>query len=368
MSNDAGLDRVRWMRRALELSQRALGNTAPNPPVGAVLVRDGQLLGEGWTQPAGSDHAEVMAIAAARAAGHDPKGATMVVTLEPCCHQGRTAPCTTAILDAGIARVVVGIVDPFPPMRGKGLEALRGKGVDVVLGVEAEACSRSMRGFLKSVNEGVPEITAKVASSLDGRIATAAGESKWITSEDARDQGHRLRAANDAILVGIGTVLADDPALTCRLPDVDRSPVPVILDSQLRIPDTAKVLQGPRRAQIFCVPSAPRREIPNADVWRVMPGPDRRPDVVAVARQLARIGLHRVLVEGGGTVLRSFVDAKLVDTLEVFVAPMAVPGGIPWLGGAAIEHLADAVRAELREVGRVGPDAHLTLDLRYGDD
>jgi diaminohydroxyphosphoribosylaminopyrimidine deaminase/5-amino-6-(5-phosphoribosylamino)uracil reductase len=350
------------MALALLQSERALGNTAPNPPVGAVLVRDGVVIGAGCTQPAGSHHAEVMALADCVERGHSPRGATLYVTLEPCRHHGRTPPCTDAIVAAGVSRVVVGVKDPFPPMRGASLEQLRGEGVAVAL-LDDPACEARIRGFARAVTDGLPEVVAKVATSLDGRIATASGESRWITSEPAREDGHRLRARCDAVLVGIGTVLADDPRLTVRLPGVDRAPVPVVLDSALRIPDDAAVLQGPRRALVYCTPDAPERGL-SATVVRVEPGADGRPDVTAIARDLVKRGLHRVLVEGGGTVIRSFVDAGLLDELHVYLAPLALPGGRPWLGGQRLVSLADAPAFALVRHEVLGPDVHLTYSAR----
>jgi diaminohydroxyphosphoribosylaminopyrimidine deaminase/5-amino-6-(5-phosphoribosylamino)uracil reductase len=346
------------LARALDLSARALGNTAPNPPVGALVVRDGTVLGEGHTQPAGSHHAEVMALRDCAARGHDPRGATMYVTLEPCRHHGRTPPCTDAIVGAGIARVVVGVKDPFPPMRGASLAQLRESGVAVTL-LDDPACAERIRGFARAVTEGLPEVIAKAATSLDGRIATASGESRWITSEAARLDGHRLRAECDAVLVGISTVVADDPRLTCRAPGVDRAPVPVVLDTHLRIPDDAAVLRGPRRALVYCGPDAPERAL-EATVVRVELDAEGRPDVTAVARDLVKRGLHRVLVEGGGTVIRSFVDAGLLDELHLYLAPLALPGGRPWLGGPRITALRDAPRFEILGTEVLGPDLHLT--------
>lgn len=352
------------MALALQCSEAALGNTAPNPPVGAVLVKDGAVIGMGYTQPAGSHHAEVMALRDCLAHGHDPRGATMFVTLEPCRHHGRTPPCTDAIVAAGLSRVVVGVKDPFPAMRGASLQQLRDEGLEVVL-LDDPACGERIRGFARSVTEGLPEVIAKVACSLDGRIATASGESRWITSEPARADGHRLRASCDAVLVGIGTVLADDPRLTVRLPGVDRAPVPVVLDSTLRLPDDALVMHGPRRALVYCTPEAPERALP-ATVVRVEPGTDGRPDVAAVARDLVKRGLHRVLVEGGGTVIRSFVDAGLLDELHLYLAPMALPGGRPWLGGQRLTSLTEAPRFALLGHEGLGPDLHLTYAVATG--
>lgn len=347
-----------FMARALALSAAALGNTAPNPPVGAVLVRDGAVLGEGFTQPAGSHHAEVMALRDCAARGHDPRGATMYVTLEPCRHHGRTPPCTDALVAAGVARVVVGVKDPFPPMRGASLAQLREAGLAVTL-LDDPACGRRIRGFARAVTEGLPEVLGKAAASLDGRIATASGESKWITSEAARADGHRLRSTCDAVVVGIGTVVADDPRLTVRLPGIERSPVPVVLDTHLRIPDDAAVLRGPRRALVYCGPDAPERTL-SATVVRVALDGDGRTDARAVARDLVTRGLHRALVEGGGAVIRSFLDAGLLDEIHLYLAPLALPGGRPWLGGQRLSALAAAPRFEIEATEALGPDLHVT--------
>lgn len=365
MSADA-----QWMNRALDLAEQALGRTAPNPAVGAVVVRDGAVLGEGWTRPAGGRHAEVVALQDCAAHGADPQGATMYVTLEPCCHHGRTPPCTDAILAAGVRRVVVGVLDPFPAMQGKGLQQLRDAGVEVELGVDEARCMRQILGFARSVSWGLPEVTSKAAVSADGHIATAQGESQWITGPQARQDGHHLRARHDAILVGIHTVLADDPRLTTRLPsDATQAspldPVPVVLDTHLRCPDAARLLGSSRRAVLVCGPDAPARTFDHADVVRVALGSDGRVDAEAALRALAERGLHRVLVEGGGEVHRSLFDAGLVDTLHLYVAGVLVPGGRPWMGGGPLGALADAVRLTLQEVHRLGGDVRLTYHLGH---
>ncbi len=346
---------------ALGLARRALGTTAPNPPVGAVLVRDGRVIGEGWTRPPGGPHAEVVALADARARGEDPRGATMVVTLEPCCHHGRTPPCTDAILAAGIERVVVGVVDPYPPMRGKALELLRGAGVQVTLGVGEQDCSRVALGFRRVVEGGLPEVTLKVATSLDGKLATAAGESQWITGEQARADVHRERAMHDAVLVGSGTVRSDDPALTCRV-DGGRDPVPVVLDTELKIPAAARLLKSSRRAVIVCADDAPDRAL-DADVVRV-PRAGEGVDLRAALRALGERGLHRVMVEGGGRVHRALLDADVVDTVLVYVAGMVIPGGQSWLAGSPIARLADAPRFGAPDITALGDDVRLRYPIR----
>lgn len=356
-----------WMERALALARGALGRTSPNPAVGAVIIRDGAVLGEGWTQPPGGEHAEIVALRRCREAGHDPRGATMYVTLEPCCHHGRTGPCSDALVDAGIARLVVGTLDPWPAMRGRSLSTLRAHGIDVTLGVARDACERQILGFARSVASGLPEVTAKAGISADGHIATASGESQWITGALAREAGHRLRASHDAILVGIGTVLADDPRLTCRVPDLApaNDPVPVVLDSRLRIPADARLFRGTRRALVLCVDDAPERELP-ATIVRLPASDDGRVDAEAALRAIVERGLHRVLVEGGGEVHRTLLDRGLVDELHLFVAGAIVPGGRSWVGGPAIERLSDAIRMELQSARAVGTDAELVFRLRHG--
>ncbi len=352
----------RWMDRAVALASRGLGTTAPNPAVGAVIVRESALLGEGWTQPVGGPHAEVMALADARARGHEPRGATMYVTLEPCRHHGRTPPCTDAILAAGITRVVVGVVDPFPPMRGASLAQLREAGVEVTLGPRADACAALVRGFTRAITVGLPEVTVKAAASANGCIATHTGESQWITGEVARLDGHALRASHDAVLVGIGTVLADDPRLTVRgVPGTEARPI--VLDSGLRTPADARVLQHPRRPLLLCAEDAPERVL-DADIVRVPRGPGGL-DVEASLRAAARAGLHRVLVEGGGQVIRSLIDARLVDTLHLYLSGVLIPGGLPWLGGAPLSALADAPRLGRPEVTALGDDLRLTWKLPH---
>ena len=345
----------RWMRRAIELAAGGLGTTAPNPTVGAVLVRDGVVLGEGHTQPVGGPHAEVVALAAARDAGHDVAGATLYSTLEPCRHHGRTPPCTDAIVAAGVSRAVVGVVDPFPEMQGRGIEVLRDAGLDVLVGVEHEACADLVRGFVRVNQGGLPEVTAKVAITLDGRIADYQGKSKWITGEAARAHGHLQRARHDAILVGIGTALADDPRLTCRTGGTD--PVPVVLDSRLRLPASAKLLSSSKPALVYAAHDAPSRD-PGAEVVRVDAG-EGGLDVRAVLQDLGARGLHRVLVEGGAQVHRSLLDADVVDTLLVYVAGTWLPGGRPWVAGAAA-NLAGARRMVPREPQVLGSDVLLT--------
>ena len=349
------------MGLALAQAHRALGRTAPNPSVGAVVVRDGEVLGAGRTQPVGGNHAEVEAIRDAHRRGHaDLRGATMYVTLEPCCHWGRTPPCTDLIVKEGLGRVVVGVVDPYPPMQGKGLARLRAAGVEVALGIRADEAAATVLGFTRTLTEGLPEVTLKAASSLDGNLATRTGESQWITGEEARADGHGLRASHDAIVVGIGTALADDPRLTCRAKD-GKDPVPVVLDTELRLPLKARLLTAGAPPVVICAEDAPHRQLP-ADILRVPRARGRRGvDVEAALRQLARRGLHRVLVEGGGQVHRSILDEGLADTLHLYLSGALLPGGRSWLGGAPVDRLGDATRLPgPPDVRTFGPDVRLS--------
>ena len=343
-----------WMAQALDLARNALGRTGTNPAVGTVIVQGDRVTARGWTQPPGHDHAEPHALH--QLAPGAARGATLYVTLEPCCHHGRTPPCTDAILRAGIARVVVGTVDPFPLVSGRGIAQLRAAGVQVDVGVLEAACKRMNLGFLRVVAGGLPEVTLKAAVSLDGRIASEAGASQWITGPEARAAGHRLRSEHDAILVGVGTVLADDPALTARPVDRDPSePLRVVLDTALRTPADAKVLGA--RCLIFSA-SAGRRGPSEVVAAPVGPG---GLDLVAVLRELAERGVRRVLVEGGGRVSRSFFDAGLVDRLELYTAGIVLAGGPGFVGGPGFP-LEGAPRLRRIAMRTVGDDVWTTWE------
>lgn len=346
------------MRRCVELARKAEGRTAPNPMVGAVVVKDGEVIGEGWHAMAGEAHAEPDSLEKATS---DPAGATMYVNLEPCCHHGRTPPCTDAILQAGISRVVVGMVDPNPIVAGKGIALLRAAGVDVEVGIEERACRELNAGYLKAMNRGLPRVWLKVAATLDGRIADAQGNSQWITSEAARRVVHQLRDGMDAVLVGSGTLLSDDPALTTRI-EGGQDALPVVMDSQLRCPSGAKVLQSSRRAVIYCAEDAPQRDL-NADIVRVR-STDMGLDLEAVLRDLVERGVHNLLVEGGGGVHRSFLQSGLADRLLLFMAPRVLAGGPGFVGGTPLG-LGEGYSFRLIGSRKVGPD--MLLDFEVDD-
>lgn len=354
-----------FMHRALELARKAQGRTSPNPPVGAVIVRDGRIVGEGHTQPAGSWHAEVMAL---RQAGDEARGATMYVTLEPCCHYGRTPPCTEAIVAAGVAEVHAAMIDPNSLVGGNGLSELEAAGIRVVLG-EGEAEAREItEGFVKFVTNGLPFFTLKWAMSIDGKIATQTGDSKWITGEAARAVAHHLRDSSDAIMVGVNTVITDDPQLTVRVdtgrPQRERGPLRIVVDSAGRIPLNAKVL-GPELANSTVVATTEamsvtmRQEIAQrgAEVL-VLPERRGRVDLTALAKLLASRSIVNVMVEGGGTLLAAMIEAGLADKLFAFVAPKIIGGeNAPSpVGGIGVNVVNDAIRLSRARIERVGDD------------
>jgi diaminohydroxyphosphoribosylaminopyrimidine deaminase/5-amino-6-(5-phosphoribosylamino)uracil reductase len=364
------------MRLALAQARRALGRVFPNPAVGAVVVRGERVLGRGFTQPPGGSHAEVVALErAARRHGREAlRGGSLAVTLEPCSHRGRTGPCTQALRDARLARLYIGHVDPHPEVSGRGIRQLRRAGLHVrVGGLEAE-CRDQHRGFVSVQRRGRPFVTLKLAASLDGRIATAAGESRWVTSDSSRAFVHRLRERTDAILIGSSTVLADDPELTARRDGrTVHRPVRVLLDSRLRVPVRARLYRrsDAQRSWVLTrksVPAARRRAV-SATGARLLSLPARsgRVDLRAALARLAHEGLTSVLVEGGGGLAAALVQAGLVDEVHWFVAPKLLGGdGRAALGPLGLGRLARAPRLEVSKLQRHGPDWHFTARLRPG--
>lgn len=331
----------RHMRTALALSRRGLGNVWPNPAVGSVVLGpDGSVVGRGWTQPGGRPHSEAIALERAGAAA---KGGTIYVTLEPCNHYGKTPPCTEAIIAAGIARVVGTLEDPDPRVSGTGYDRLRQAGISVELGLMAAEARQANAGFFSRLNRGRPWVTLKMAISMDGRIALASGESQWITCPEARQIAHQLRAENDAILVGIGTVMADNPQLTCRLPGfVGRQPVRVVLDGKDRIPTGAAILSQD-------APTWTDRDLGN--------GAGQRPDPAAMLSAMGDRGVTRLLIEGGGNIAAAFIAADLVDEIICVSAPMVIGGdGIPVVGATHAAELAGLHRFHRVSVEPVGCD------------
>ena len=351
-----------WMRAALAMARRGLGRTWPNPAVGCVLVRDGRIVGRGHTSPGGRPHAETMALAAA---GSSAAGATAYVTLEPCAHQGQTPPCAAALIAASVTRVVTAQTDPDPRVDGGGHAMLRAAGIAVTTGVCADEAADVNAGFLCRVHHGRPMITLKLATSLDGRIAMANGESRWITGPDARRRVHAMRADHDAVLIGSGTALADDPMLDIRGMGSLPNPVRVIFDSRLAIPTDARLVATAREIPTWIVHSASaaasrRAALEDAGVTciSVAPAGSGRIDPVSALRALGERGLTRVFCEGGGTLAATLLECDLVDRLALFTAGKTIGAtGIPALGALELGALVDTARFSLRSTSPVGADA-----------
>jgi len=350
------------MARALVLARRGLYSTDPNPRVGCVLVKDGHTVGEGWHERAGEPHAEVLALNAAGARAH---GATVYVTLEPCCHHGRTPPCTDALLSAGVARMVAAMRDPNPQVAGRGLDLLRAAGVAVECGLlEAEARALNP-GFIQRMTLGRPWVRVKLAMSLDGRTALASGASQWLTGEAAREDVQRLRARSSAILTGIGTLLADDPHLNVRLPEAVGQPLRVILDPELRTPATARILQLPGPVAIFTAVTDPAAWAPLQAAGGeivVAPRAVRGLDLRAVMAELARRECNEAHVECGPTLAGALLQAELVDQLVIYLAPLLLGDrarGLLQL--PELIRMQDRRELEVLETRAVGRDWRLTL-------
>ncbi|WP_018716350.1 bifunctional diaminohydroxyphosphoribosylaminopyrimidine deaminase/5-amino-6-(5-phosphoribosylamino)uracil reductase RibD [Arhodomonas aquaeolei] len=352
------------MARAIRLARRGLYTTDPNPRVGCVIARAGEIVGEGWHERAGGPHAEVHAL---RAAGAAARGATAYVTLEPCAHHGRTPPCADALAEAGVARVVAAGTDPNPAVAGGGLERLRLAGVETAAGLMAAQARGLNPGFLRRMAEGMPWVRVKLAASLDGRTAMASGESRWITGAPARRDVHRWRARSSAMLTGIGTVLADDPALTVR--DVDApvvQPARYVIDPSLRLPETARLVTDGGGVTVFCSWPDDARvaslEAAGARVVPLPPDPEGRPVLTAVLAAMARDGVNEVMVEAGPTLAGAVVAAGLADELIVYYAPHL-------MGDAArgllvlpeLEAMADRIPLRVTDRRQVGDDLRLVL-------
>ena len=347
------------MQRAVSLARRGLGRTSPNPPVGAVLVKHGRSVGEGWHRRAGEPHAEVLAL---RRAGDAARGAVLYVTLEPCAHFGRTPPCAPRLIAAGVARVVVGVGDPNPRVRGRGLRALRAAGISVTTGVLADEAGAVSAWFRHFVVRRRPYVLLKLAASLDGRIATARGESSWLSGAAARRWVHALRDQVDAVMVGAGTVIADDPALTCRRRG-GRDPLRVVVDGRLRVSPRARVFRQRSTAPTVVATAAGsslarRRALARAGAeMLVFPGHRGRLKIGALLRVLGARGVVSVMIEGGGDLAACALRERAVDRLLLVSAPLLIGGdGRPVLGGLGLRRLAAAPRLADKRVRRLGGD------------
>ena len=350
-----------FMRAALAEAAKGIGRTSPNPAVGAVLVKSGRIVARGYHRRAGAPHAEVVAI---RRAGARARGAELYTTLEPCNHYGRTPPCTSAILDAGVARVICALRDPNPIVNGRGIARLRRAGTPVVAGVLRAEAARLNRPYLKRVRTGLPWVTLKAAITLDGKIATSRGDSRWVSGGKSRADVHRLRDRVDAILVGSNTARLDNPRLTTRVGSKGRNAIRVVLDARLQLPLSLQLFRSPLAARTI-VATAERPRTARAkrllrrgiEVWPV-PSRAGRLDLPAVLRRLSAEGVVHLLVEGGAEVFGAFIDQGLADELVVFIAPKLVgSGGLSWTGRVDVKSMAEAIALEEVAIFKRGRDA-----------
>ena len=349
---------------ACRLAQKAAGRTSPNPPVGAVIVRRGKIVGKGYHRFAGGDHAE---IAALKRAGAQARGATLYITLEPCSHQGRTPPCAGALIRAGIKEVVCGTKDPNPLVAGRGLRQLRRAGIKVRAGVLEKECRALIEAFAKYITRRAPFVTLKLAATLDGRIAAASGDARWISGERSRDMVHRLRNEFDAVLVGLGTVKSDDPLLTCRIVG-GRNPWRIVLDSRLRIPLSAKILRLPDAQNTIIAAgarTAPAKgralEALGVQVWRLPLDERNQVSWRSLLKELARRGIVSVLIEGGGATAASALKDKIVDKILFFFAPKILGGDArPMIEALGFRRVKHAIGVKDLRVDKSGADFMVT--------
>jgi len=348
-----------YMERALSLARSAVGSTSPNPSVGAVIINDGVIVGEGYTQPPGSAHAEIVAL---KQAGERSRGAMMYVTLEPCCFYGRTPPCTKAVIDAGLKEVHIATLDPNPKVAGGGRSELEGAGINIYLGEREDEAKEINEAYFKFITTGIPFVTVKFAISLDGKIATWTGDSHWISCEESRRYVHRMRRASDAIMVGVNTVIIDDPRLTVREGQGEKYPLRIIVDSKGRVLPTARVFSEPGKTMVATAPGvAPETinelrnvgaEVVQLPSWRSMV------DLNELLSELGRRNITSVLVEGGSTLLGTLFDGCLVDKVVAFIAPVIVGGedAKSAVGGQGAHRIGQALQLSRIKVERCGKD------------
>lgn len=358
------------MKIALSLAKRGLGTTFPNPAVGCVIVQGDHVIGRGWTQPGGRPHAETEAL---NSCVESPEGATAYVTLEPCAHHGETPPCAQALVDAGIARVVFAIPDPDPRVNGGGQKILTKAGLEVSARVLAQEGEEVNAGFLKSRNENKPLVTLKIAASMDAKTATVSGQSKWITGAEARRAGHMLRANHDAILIGIGTALADDPELTCRIKGLEhRSPIRIVADSRLRLPLTSKLVKTANHIPLWIVTAEGNDKTRvqafldlGVELIETRAGVAGLPDISEALTGLCERGITRLLVEGGAHLAASLIREKQVDRLEWFSANKLIGGdGLSALKSIGLEQLDTAPLLDLKDMQQLGFDTRRSYVFR----
>lgn len=351
-----------FMERALRLAEKGVGSTSPNPMVGAVLVKDGEIIGEGFHKKAGEPHAEVLAL---KQAGERARGAELFVTLEPCSHYGRTPPCVQAIIKAGVTGVVAAMEDPNPLVSGRGIKMLEEAGIQVRVGVMEERARKLNEVFIKYITTKKPFVVGKIAQSLDGKIALSSGISRWITGEPARIRAHELRSRYDAVMVGIGTVLADDPLLTCRLPGREKDPVKIVVDSTLKIPVNARLFQDSGKVIIAATQKADRQKMRvlkelGADIIETESNGGDMVNLPQLFEILGTMGITGVLVEGGSRLLASLSKEELLDKLIIFVAPRLIGAeGLSSVGNLFVDELKKTPRFRIDSLEQVGEDIML---------
>lgn len=357
----------KMMGLALSQARKGIGKTSPNPPVGCVIVRNGEIVGSGWHRKAGTPHAEIHAL---REAGERARGADIFVTLEPCSHFGKTPPCADALIAAGVGRVYAGMVDPNPKVAGQGVARLRAAGIPTFPGLMEQECRRLIGPFIKQVTTGIPFVTVKSALTLDGKTATASGDSKWITGEAARRHVHKLRAEHDALMVGVATVLADDPELTCRLTRGGRDPLRVVVDSHLRTSPDAKLFRLTSQASTLIATTVQDEE--KLMPYRVLGAEllicrdaGGRVDLTDLLAQLGKRGVQSILVESGGELAGALLRQGFIDKLVLFYGPKLVGGeGRSPFAGCGVEKMSQAIWLQEIEVRRFGDDLMVSGYLR----
>ncbi|MFZ5516545.1 MAG: bifunctional diaminohydroxyphosphoribosylaminopyrimidine deaminase/5-amino-6-(5-phosphoribosylamino)uracil reductase RibD [Candidatus Zhuqueibacterota bacterium] len=358
------------LKKVLQLARKGRGRVSPNPMVGSIIIKDGEIVGQGYHRCFGKDHAEVEAL---KDAGERAKGATLYVNLEPCCHHGKTPPCTDAIIRAGIKKVVVGMVDPNPLVNQGGIKILRSHGIDVVTGVEEQACLNLNRAFVKYIQTGLPCVTVKFAQTIDGRIATKTGHSQWISSFKSRVEAHRIRSENDAIIVGIHTVKADDPQLTVRhVRGVN--PFRIVLDSHLKIPLTSKLLTDEFVSKTIIAtietesPVIDALKQRGAHVWPIQSDSQGRISLPHLLQKIGQARMSSVMVEGGAQVVTSFLKGKLADRIIIAVAPKILGSGIDSVAELDVLTVDEGVLLENVSVKKIAGDLLVSADLKYNKD
>ena len=358
-------DDYRFMSRALQLAKKGLYTTAPNPNVGCVLVKNNEIIAEGWHEKAGEPHAEIHAL---NQAGKLAEGTTVYVTLEPCCHQGKTAPCTDALIKAKVKCVIAAMVDPHNKVAGQGLKQLQEAGIEVEQGLLEEQAKALNPGFIKRMQTGLPYVSCKLAMSLDGRTAMASGESKWITSTAAREDVQKLRAKSAVILTGIGTVLKDDPAMTVRLEGVTKQPVRVVVDTNLSMPTTARMLNEPGKTLLMTCSAdesiTQDLKKAGADI-HMMPYCNTSVDLKSVLEQLAEMQINDVLLETGATLSGAMLQAGLIDELIIYIAPILMGNQARGLFALPeLEKMQDKIELEIIDQRLVGQDIRITAKVK----